>query len=282
MIFSEHRYLNSYISDKMRKMKLKVVIRLTIILVFLSDFSAHAQTVKIAAAANLRFVFKDIKASYELANPEANIVANFGSSATMLQQILNGAEFDIFMSADNSYPAKLKEQGAVSGELKIYALGKLVLWSNTLDVSKGLTILTDPEVKRIAIAKPELAPYGDRAIECLKSAGFYKKVKDKIIYADNISQTAQFAQTGNAEVAILAMSLTLSPEMKGSVYEIPSDLYKPVEQAMVLVKNHMPNPEAAKFMKYVLGESCKSDFEKNGYIIPEVVEMGYQKMNSDE
>jgi molybdate transport system substrate-binding protein len=242
--------------------------RIVIIFAFFAAISTQAQTVKIAAAANLRYVFDDINASYAVVNPKANVTANFGSSGALLQQILNGAEFDIFMAADNSFPAKLKEQGAASGEIKTYALGKLVLWSNTTDVSKGLEMLTDPLVKHIAIAKPELAPYGDRAIECLKSAGLYDKVKDKIIYADNISQTAQFAQTGNADVAFLALSLTLTPEMKGSVYLVDSKTYKSVEQAMVLVKSWKTNPEAAKFMKFVLSETCKPIFEKNGYVVP--------------
>lgn len=242
--------------------------RILTIIAFWLAMSTQAQTVKIAAAANLRFVFDEIKASYAIANPKVTVTANFGSSGALLQQILNGAEFDIFMAADNTFPVKLKDQGAASGEIKTYALGKLVLWSNTIDVAKGMSVLTDPSVKRIAIAKPELAPYGDRAIECLKSAGLYDKVKDKIIYADNISQTAQFAQTGNAEVAFLAMSLTLTPEMKGSVYVIEPKSYKPVEQTMVLVKSWKSNPEAVKFMKYVLSAECKPIFEKNGYIVP--------------
>jgi len=240
---------------------------LTIIAIWVA-FSAQSQTVKIAAAANLRFVLEEIKASYAITNPKVTVTANFGSSGALLQQIMNGAEFDLFMAADNSFPAKLKDQGAASGEIKTYALGKLVLWSNTIDLSKGLEILTDPSVKRIAIAKPDLAPYGDRAIELLKSSGLYDKLKDKIIYADNISQTAQFAQTGNAEVAFLALSLTLTPEMKGSVYLVDNKLYKPVEQSMVLVKSWKTNPEAAKFMKFVLSETCKPIFEKNGYIVP--------------
>lgn len=228
----------------------------------------QAQTVKVAAAANLRTVFDDLKSAYLKANPKTNVSVNFGSSGTLLQQILNGAEFDVFMAADSSFPAKLKDQGAASGEAKVYALGKLVLWSNTLDVSKGLVILTDPSVKRIAVAKPDLAPYGDRAVACLKQAGLFEKVKDKIIYADNISQTAQFAQTGNAEVAFLAMSLTMTPDMKGSVYVIDPKMYKPVEQSMVLVKGWKVNPEASKFMKFVLGADCKPIFEKYGYIVP--------------
>lgn len=242
--------------------------RILILIALGVAMSAQAQTVKIAAAANLRFVFEEIKTSYAMANPKTTITANFGSSGALLQQILNGAEFDIFMAADDSFPGKLKDQGAASGEIRTYALGKLVLWSNTIDLSKGLETLASREVKRIAIAIPELAPYGDRAIECLKSNGLYDKVKDKIIYADNISQTAQFAQTGNAEVAFLAMSLTLTPEMKGSVYLIDPKMYKPVEQAMVLVKSWKVNPEASKFMKFILSDKCKPIFEKNGYIVP--------------
>lgn len=241
--------------------------QLLTILAFWIVMSSQAQTVKVAAAANLRFVFDEIKASYSIANPQATVIANFGSSGALLQQIMNGAEFDLFMAADNSFPIKLKNHGAASGEIQTYALGKLVLWSNTIDVSKGLEMLIDPSVKRIAIAKPDLAPYGDRALEVLKSSGLYEKVKDKIIYADNISQTAQFAQTGNAEVAFLAMSLILTPEMKGSIYVIDCKLYKPVEQALVMVKSSKINPEVAKFMNFVLSETCKPIFEKNGYIV---------------
>ena len=242
--------------------------RIILILLVFVAFSSQAQTVKVAAAANLRAVFDELKSAYAQSNPKTNVSANFGSSGTLLQQILSGAEFDVFMAADNSFPTKLKDKGAASGEIKTYALGKLVLWSNTVDVSKGLEMLTDPSVKRIAVAKPELAPYGDRAMEVLKSTGLYNKVKDKIIYADNISQTAQFAQTGNAEVGFLALSLTMTPDMKGSVYVVDPKLYKPVEQAMILVKGWKTNPEGAKFMKFVLSADCKPLFEKYGFIVP--------------
>jgi len=239
-----------------------------LLLLALFSISMQAQTVKVAAAANLRFVFDEIRDSYKKANPKADIVANFGSTGALYQQIVSGADFNVFMAADDVVPAKLKSQGLVSGEVKTYAFGKLVLWSNTIDVSKGLDVLTDPSVKRIAIAKPDLAPYGDRAVECLKSAGLFEKVKDKIVYADNISQTAQFAQTGNAEVGFLAYSLILTPEMKGSNYVIDPKSYKPVAQAMAVVKGWKANSEAVRFMKYVLSPECKPIFEKYGYIVP--------------
>jgi len=239
-----------------------------LLLLALFSIGMQAQTLKVAAAANLRFVFEEIKNSYVKINPKADIMANFGSTGALYQQIVNGADFNIFMAADNEVPLKLKNQGLVSGEVKTYAFGKLVLWSNTVDVSKGLEVLSDPTVKRIAIAKPDVAPYGDRAIECLNSTGLFEKVKDKIVYADNISQTAQFAQTGNAEVGFLAYSLTLTPEMKGSTYVIDTKIYKPVAQAMAIVKGWKASPEAVKFMKYVLSPECKPIFEKFGYIVP--------------
>jgi molybdate transport system substrate-binding protein len=242
--------------------------RIIFFLLILISFGASAQTVKVAAAANLRTVFEEIQASYEKQNPGSKVLVTFGASGTLLQQIVNGADFEVYMAADDKFPVKLKEQSAASGEIKTYAQGKLVLWSNTIDVSKGLDVLATSAVSHIAVAKPELAPYGDRAIECLKKAGLYEKVKDKIVYADNISQTAQFAQTGNAEVGFLAMSLTFTPEMKGSIYEIDPKSYKPIDQAMVLVKTWKPNPEAAKFMKYVLSPACKPIFEKYGYVVP--------------
>jgi molybdate transport system substrate-binding protein len=228
----------------------------------------QAQTVKIAAAANLRYVIEDIKAKYEAINPKAKILITLGSSGTLSQQITNGADFDLFMAADKIYPEKLKAQGVVSGEVKTYAFGKLVIWSNTIDVSKGVEIVADNAVKKIAIAKPDLAPYGDRALECLKYYKLFEKVKDKIVYADNISQAAQFAQTGNAEIGFLALSLVMGPEMKGTIFIPDTKSYKPIGQGMVLIKSWQSNPEAAKFMKYVLSATCKPLFIKYGYITP--------------
>lgn len=231
------------------------------------SINMQAQSVKIAAASNLRFVLQDIKTKYSELNPKVNIYLNFGSSGTLFQQISNGAEYDIYMAADRIYPDKLKARGMVIGDLKTYAFGKLVIWSNTVNVSKGLEILADNSVVRIAIANPELAPYGERSLQCLKYYNMYEKLKDKIVYADNIAQAAQYARTGNAEVAFIALALAFSPEMKGTYFVLDTKSYKPVDQAMVLLKSRQNNPEASKFMDFVLSAECKPIFEKYGFMV---------------
>jgi molybdate transport system substrate-binding protein len=239
-----------------------------LLLLMALSISIQAQTVKVAAAGNLRYILDEIKAKYTVVNPKANIVVNLGSSGALVQQITNGADFDLFMAADKIYPEKLKAQGIVKGDVKTYAFGKLVIWSNTVDVAKGLNVITDNVVKRIAIAKPDVAPYGARAVECLKYYNLFDKVKDKIVYADNIAQAAQFAQTGNAEIGFIALSLAMAPDMKGTYFILDTKSYKPVEQVMVLMKSWQSNPEAAKFMNFVLSAECKPVFEKYGFIVP--------------
>jgi len=231
---------------------------------------AQAQKVNVAAAANLRYVLEDIKTSYVKVHPKAKVTLTFGSSGTLVQQILNGASFDFFMAADNEFPLKLKAEGVTVGKMVTYACGKLAIYSTTLDVKKGLAILKDPSVKRIAIAKPETAPYGERSVELLKKQGIYESLKDKIVFGDNISQAAQFAFTGNAEIGFVALSLALAPDMagKGDYYIVPQKLYTPIEQACILLKTAVWNTEASQFMKYVLSPATNTIWEKYGYSLP--------------
>ena len=137
-----------------------------------------------------------------------------------------------------------------------------------MDVEKlGLAALKDPSVKKIAIANPATAPYGERAEELLKTLKLYEMLKPKIITGENISQTAQFAFTGNAEIGFIALSLALAPEMtgKGNYYIIPQNQYKPIEQACILIKTQVVNTEASKFRKYILSPATKAIWEKWGY-----------------
>jgi len=241
-----------------------------VVLILIAGINLYGQKVRVAAAANLRYIMDEIKVLYEEKNPKVKIEITLGASGALLQQIINGAQFDLFMAADKTFPNKLKELGAASGEVKTYAFGKLVLWSNVVDVSKGINIVADNSVVHIAVAKPEIAPYGERAIQCLKYYGLFDKVKDKIVYADNIAQAAQYASTGNAEVGFLAYALVLAPDMKdkGKYFVLDPKSYNPVEQACVLVKTWERNSEASKFMAFILSNECKPLFEKFGFILP--------------
>ncbi|MDP4240634.1 MAG: molybdate ABC transporter substrate-binding protein [Bacteroidota bacterium] len=239
--------------------------------ILFATITLQAQKVNVAAAANLRYVLEEIKTAYVKQNPKAKVNITFGASGMLVQQIQNGASFDFFMAADNEFPLKLKEKGLTTGAMATYAFGKLAIYSTTLDANKrGLGVLRDPSVKKIAIANPETAPYGNRSVELLKNENLFEQLKSKIVFAENISQAAQYAYTGNAEIGFTALSLVLAPEMagKGSHYIIPQNQYKPIEQACILIKRPVLNTEAAKFKKFVLSPATKSIWERFGYSIP--------------
>lgn len=243
---------------------------LIIVFVFITCINLYSQKVNVAAAANLRYILDEIKTLYAEQHPTVKVDVTLGASGALLQQIINGAQYDFFMAADKTFPDKLKELGAASGDVKTYAFGKLVIWSSSIDVSKGINVITDNSVVHIAIAKPDVAPYGERAVQCLKYFGLFDKVKSKIVYAENIAQAAQYAYTGNAEIGFIALALALAPDMKdkGKYFELDPKSYKPVEQACVLVKTWERNAEASKFMDFVLSKACKPLFEKYGFILP--------------
>lgn len=241
--------------------------------ILLSAISVSAQKVNVAAAANLRYVLEEIKTAYVTKYPKAKVNLTFGSSGTLVQQISNGANFDFFMAADDEFPVKLKSKGLATGPINVYAYGKLALYSTTLPVDKnGLDVFKNTSVKKIAIANPETAPYGERSIELLKSLKLYDDLKSKIVIAENISAAAQYAFTGNTELGFVALSLALAPEMdgKGNYYIIPQKLYKPIAQACVLIKKSSVNIEATKFRKFVLSPTNKAIWEKYGYDLPAI------------
>ena len=231
--------------------------------------SAEAQTVRIAAAANLKFVLDDIRTLYISSHPDATIDLTYGSSGLLCQQILSGATFDIFLSADRSYPERLAREKATTGGVRTYAFGKLALWSTTIDVA-DVGIVNEPSVRSIAIGKPDVAPYGDRAIQCLKSYGLYDKVRQKLVYADNISQAAEYVATGSADAGFVPLSLLRAPGLKkqGSYVVLDEKSYAPIEQGGVLIAAEKPNAEAVRFFDFLTGPACKQIFEKNGYNVP--------------
>jgi molybdate transport system substrate-binding protein len=232
--------------------------------------NATSQKVLVAAASDLRYAIDEIAMAYKKVNPKSDIKVTYGSSGNAYQQIVNGAPYDIYFSADILYPNKLKAQGLTASNSKLYAIGYIVLWSNQIDVSKGMSSLNDSKISKIAIANPTHAPYGLRAEESLKHYKMYDGLKSKFIMGENISQAAQFAQTGNAEVGILALSLVLSPTMKnqGKYFLIDSKSYSPLEQAYIIIKKQTVNPETYKFAKFIATPTARGIFKRYGFKLP--------------
>lgn len=174
-----------------------------------------------------------------------------------MQQIQNGAPFDIFFSANLDYPHKLEAAGLTEpGSYYQYARGKIVIWipsDSKLDLSSGMKALLDPSVKKIAIANPQHAPYGQAAVAAMQRDNIYDKIKDKFVLGENISQTASFVVSGAADVGIVALSLAVSPNMKGKgrYIEVPVGEYPPIEQACVIVRSSKNKEAAREFLAFV-------------------------------
>lgn len=229
--------------------------------------TTFAQTFTIATAANFRDPMTEIVKIYMMENPSIEVKTIFGSSGNLYNQITNNAPFDIFFSANVKYPNELYEAGLCYDEPKVYAIGQLVLWSKSLDVSDGLEVLKSKKISRIAIANPELAPYGKSAVECLKYNEIYELLKDKIVTAENIAQTAQFAVTGNADVGFLAMSQLKMPAIKGkgSFFVLATDSYSPIEQACVVIKKDGNAILTKKFIDFMSKPEIQEIITSYGY-----------------
>jgi molybdate transport system substrate-binding protein len=201
---------------------------------------------------------------------------SFGSSGNLFTQIENGAPFDVFFSADMDYPKKLIDSGFADGpSLYRYAVGRLVLWvpaSSSLDLQhRGMNVLLDPSVKKIAIANPQHAPYGRAAVAALRHFELYEKVADRLVLGENVSQAAQFVESGNAQVGIVALSHALTPAMqdKGRYWEIPADAYPALNQGVVVV-SHSPNKkEAAAFLDYLKTAEAAAIMQHYGFSLSE-------------
>jgi molybdate transport system substrate-binding protein len=229
--------------------------------------------VTVAAASDLTYAMKEIAADFEK-SAACSVRVSYGSSGNFETQIENGAPFDVFFSADIEYPRKLEAQGLASpGSTYLYGIGKLILWvrnDSQLDVSKGLDVLRDPSLKKIAIANPLHAPYGRAAEEALRKAGVYDAVKDRLVLGENISQTAEFAETGNADAGILALSLVLSPALKdkGRYFQIADNLYSPIQQGVVVVRASKNQQGAQAFLDYIKTPAETAILERYGFALP--------------
>jgi molybdate transport system substrate-binding protein len=215
-----------------------------------------AQEITVAAAADLQSAMQEVAARFQKETGKT-VKLIYGSSGNFFQQIQNGAPFDMFFSANLDYPKKL-EAGALTepGTFYQYAIGKIVIWvpnDSKLDVSSGLRSLLNPSIKKIAIANPQHAPYGQATVAAMKKEEVYDKVVDKFVLGENISQTASFVISGSADVGIVALSLALSPNMKdkGRYGEIPPGEYPPIEQACVILNSSKNKETARQFLSFV-------------------------------
>jgi len=240
---------------------------------FLAAGVASAQEISVAAASDLSFAMPDLAAGFQK-QTGIKVNATFGSSGNFFSQIQHGAPFDIFFSADVDYPRKLDAAGFCEpGTLYEYATGKIVVWAakdSPLDIARlGWKALLDSRVQRIAIANPAHAPYGRAAVAALKSAGILAQVRSKLVYGENISQTAQFVQSGNAQIGILALSIALSPTMQqGRRWEIPDDSYPLLIQAAVVLKSSKAKNEAKKFLDFIKSAAGREILDKYGFRRP--------------
>jgi molybdate transport system substrate-binding protein len=235
--------------------------------------SAFAQQVKLAAAADLQYALKDLSGKFEK-DTGIGLQVTYGSSGNFATQIESGAPFDLYLSADVQYPEKLLKDGfAEPGSLYRYAVGRLVIWvpnGSKIDLSKGLVSLADPAVHKIAIANPQHAPYGRAAMAAFKSAGIYDQIEYKLVLGENISQTAQFVESGNADAGVIALSLAISPMMKsrGRYFEVAKDSYPAIEQAAVIVKASKQKEASAKFLAYLKSAEARAILRTYGFSDP--------------
>ncbi len=243
----------------------------------IGDSAVSGQTrggsLTIAAASDLQAVLPELIRGFER-DSGIRPTITFGSSGNFFAQIQNGAPFDVFLSADADYPRRLAADGHVDARTVYeYATGLLVLWTrrdSALDVMKGLPLLADANVRRIAIANPAVAPYGRAAVAAFRAAGVADAVSKKLVYAENVTQAAQLALSGNADVALIGHGLALGSTLRtaGRFYEVPERLHPPIVQAAGVVATSRNTNNAHAFMNYLRGAGASETLRSFGFGVP--------------
>jgi molybdate transport system substrate-binding protein len=234
---------------------------------------APAGSLSIAAAANLVYALDALDSEFNRGAPGVNVTTATGASGNLVAQIRNGAPFDVFLSADLDFPRALIASGhAEAGTLTTFAVGRLVIWTMRadLDVSDVAAAVRNPRVRRLAIANVITAPYGRAAKEAMERMGVWADSQPKLVVGENISQTAQFVQTGNADAGFVAMSLVLAPKLKekGRWKEVPGNLYGALEQGAVITAHGTGNAAARSYLSFLRGPAARRILENFGYGFP--------------
>jgi molybdate transport system substrate-binding protein len=255
--------------------------RLVSLLLFLA-FGLVARTqaapkpLLVAAAADLKFALDDVLVEFHKAHPGHLAKPTYGSSGTLFAQLDNGAPFDLFLSADVKFPRRLIDAGkAGKDSLFLYAIGHLVVWvpkDSALDVKQlGIQALTQPSVRKISIANPDVAPYGAAAVAALKKLGVYDSIQGKLVLGENVAQAAQFVQSGAADAGVISLSLALAPRMKdaGKYWDVPSASFPVLEQAGVIRKGAANPDGAAALRQFLISPTGRAVLSRYGFESPD-------------
>lgn len=231
---------------------------------------ASTSTVTVAAAANVSYAMEALKKDFESIHPDVHPRIIIGSSGKLTAQIRSGAPYDLFLSADLKYPLALYQEGLAISKPVVYADGSLaLLCSKKCEISKGLELLKEISIHKIAIANPKTAPYGKAAVEALQNAGLYDDLRSKFIYGESVSQTLIYTLNA-ADAGMVAASLLYSPKLsrfqEGRDWiKIESSLYRPIRQGMILLKNARNKKEAREFFEYIRSSRAKNILKHYGY-----------------
>ncbi|MEO6423054.1 MAG: molybdate ABC transporter substrate-binding protein [Candidatus Nitrotoga sp.] len=229
-----------------------------------------AENITIVAASSIKFAMADIVSKFnaEYRNDEVKVI--YGSSGKFAAQIQNGAPFDMFFAADVNFPQILKKENLTSTDPVIYAVGRLVIWSSTTDATKlTLQKLSESSIRKVAIANPDLAPYGMRAKEAMKSAGVWENIQGKLVFGENVEHTANMVSSGAADAGIIPLSLALNPAMskQGGYSLIDNVLHGSLEQAFVITKRAKDSALARRFAAYFQTPESRKIMESYGFVL---------------
>jgi molybdate transport system substrate-binding protein len=243
-----------------------------LLLIALTSVALFANSINIAVAANVSYAIDELLKEFNKLHPETEVRVTLGSSGKLTAQIKNGAPYSMFMAANMKYPEALYSEGIATTKPVIYAQGALAyLSSSQKDYDKGIDLVKDSSIEKIAVANPKTAPYGTAAVEAMKNAGVYEEVKDKLVYAESISQTVSYAVTA-ADIGFIAKSSLYSDTMSRYVENthwvaVDPTLYKPIDQGIVILKHGSENEKVQALYDFMLSNTAKEIFKSYGYIV---------------
>jgi molybdate transport system substrate-binding protein len=237
--------------------------------------SAPSTTLTVAAAADLTFAFDELTSAFRRQQPDIDLRVTFGSSGNFYAQIVNQAPFEVFLSADREYPRRLVADGlADAGSEFFYAIGRLVVWARTAAADDAMTdlgeFLRQTTAPRIALANPAHAPYGRAAEHTLKHFASYERLRERLVFGDNVAQTAHFAESGAADLAFIARSLAVAPALqsRGRYWDVPAEAHPPLEQTGVILKGTRRPEAAARLRDFILSAEGRTILQRFGFDPP--------------